>query len=383
MSIVKKSCNKDKKTDCLINALSLGISTNLSKEDLRKSIEALPMLSRQASHNDFASPSQSQVKDKPKTTQEICGHKQSRSSKSLNQNMLFLKTSPGCYLQNQVWMKSQGDLFHTVLPFSGTWMKQGIMLSGQCWELQIAERHTKGKGSGFWPTPNVCGNYNRKGVSKTSGDGLATKVKVFGFWRTPHASDGEGGIMEIREGVSGHYKLRDHVQIKNRTFWPMPRAGNPGSRPNLKGGKILAEEVKKWPTPTTRDYKDTGNLENVEENCLLGRAVVKRKWATPRQFMYKDATTDRNKSNLGEQVQGQLNPDWVEWLMGWPVGWSSLEPTIELFWLDWDIDPADKGNIPRVATKIKDRVNRLKAIGNGQVPRCAATAWEILIKYVR
>ena len=26
-------------------------------------------------------------------------------------------------------------------------------------------------------------------------------------------------------------------------FWPTPRAGNPGSRPNGKGGKILAEEV--------------------------------------------------------------------------------------------------------------------------------------------
>ncbi len=36
------------------------------------------------------------------------------------------------------------------------------------------------------------------------------------------------------------------------------------------------------------------------------------------------------------------------------------------------------GIIPRVATNIKDRVNRLKAIGNGQVPQVAALAWEIL-----
>ena len=36
------------------------------------------------------------------------------------------------------------------------------------------------------------------------------------------------------------------------------------------------------------------------------------------------------------------------------------------------------GPIPRVATGIKDRVNRLKAIGNGQVPQCMATAWNIL-----
>lgn len=30
----------------------------------------------------------------------------------------------------------------------------------------------------LWPTPTVCGNHNRKGASATSGDGLATAVKV-------------------------------------------------------------------------------------------------------------------------------------------------------------------------------------------------------------
>ena len=49
-------------------------------------------------------------------------------------------------------------------------------------------------------------------------------------------------------------------------------------------------------------------------------------WPTPRQFMYKDATTDRGKGNLGEKVGGQLNPTWVEWLMGWPIGWTDLKP---------------------------------------------------------
>ncbi|KJH67258.1 hypothetical protein UF16_11095 [Chromobacterium violaceum] len=23
---------------------------------------------------------------------------------------------------------------------------------------------------------------------------------------------------------------------------------------------------------------------------------------------------------------GQLNPEWVEWLMGWPIGWTGLKP---------------------------------------------------------
>jgi hypothetical protein len=29
----------------------------------------------------------------------------------------------------------------------------------------------------IYPTPTVCGNYNKKGASKTSGDGLATVVR--------------------------------------------------------------------------------------------------------------------------------------------------------------------------------------------------------------
>jgi len=40
----------------------------------------------------------------------------------------------------------------------------------------------------------------------------------------------------------------------------------------------------------------------------------------------------------------------------------------------WKVEP----NVPRVADGVAARVDRLKAIGNGQVPLCAATAWELL-----
>lgn len=78
------------------------------------------------------------------------------------------------------------------------------------------------------------------------------------------------------------------------------------------------------------------------------------------------------------EPSGQLSPDWVEWLMGWPIGWTRLEP-IELDERGWETDPADDpGDIPRVATGIKARADRLKAIGNGQVPQAAELAWRIL-----
>jgi hypothetical protein len=41
-------------------------------------------------------------------------------------------------------------------------------------------------------------------------------------------------------------------------------------------------------------------------------------------------------------------------------------------------DSSWENAIPRVDRDIQARVERLKAIGNGQVPLCAATAWELL-----
>ena len=29
---------------------------------------------------------------------------------------------------------------------------------------------------------------------------------------------------------------------------------------------------------------------------------------------------------MGAANGGHLNPTWVEWLMGWPVGWTDLKP---------------------------------------------------------
>lgn len=43
----------------------------------------------------------------------------------------------------------------------------------------------------------------------------------------------------------------------------------------------------------------------------------------------------------------------------------------------WKSEPEE---VPRVASGVKDRVSRLKALGNGQVPRVVATAFKILTR---
>ena len=248
---------------------------------------------------------------RPKTMSVTCGLKQFASLE---------KSSPdGAY-----WRTSQVCLLPSISErYSATWPKAGMIVSG------VGYRQPK------WE--------QRIGVI------------AFGYWRTPHASDGEGGVMEMREGADGHYKLRDHVQPKNKHAWPTPTGTErSGTNPNTGKGEGLSKTAKNWPTASTRDYKDTGDCANVPVNCLLGRAVEP------------------------SIAQGSLNPDWVEWLMGWGIGWTSLEPIQELNLLGWETDPADSGTIPRIGTGIPDRVNRLKAIGNGQVPQCVAAAWRLL-----
>jgi len=98
----------------------------------------------------------------------------------------------------------------------------------------------------------------------------------------------------------------------SQEMWPTPTSstGGPSKNPNNPrgehGGNPLATAVAMWPTPRARDWKMTGDVANwaesaIGDECL--RRAVGRKEATP----------------------GSLNPQWVEWLMGYPEGWTDLK----------------------------------------------------------
>ena len=171
------------------------------------------------------------------------------------------------------------------------------------------------------PTPTVHGNYNRAGASPTSGNGLATFVSLFPM---PTATNTKA--VHMRGADKG--KPRE-----SRNYLPTI--------------------AKLYPTPASRDYR------------------------SPNAKPYADRGGGKKGEQLPNFVGGQLNPDWVEWLMGWPIGWTSLDQLTEIRPHDWSLEPPD---VPRVATGIPARVDRLKALGNGQVPQCAAEAWTQLHK---
>jgi hypothetical protein len=73
-----------------------------------------------------------------------------------------------------------------------------------------------------------------------------------------------------------------------------------------------------WPTPLATE---------AEKNPTTG--LTRAFWATPTSLDWRSGkasqqTMERNRRPLSEQVGGQLNPRWVEWLMGFPFGWTAL-----------------------------------------------------------
>jgi hypothetical protein len=65
-------------------------------------------------------------------------------------------------------------------------------------------------------------------------------------WPTPLSRDWKDGAKippSVRKGTKGHSLATKVLEEEEKIMWPTPRASNPGSRPNGKGGKILSEEV--------------------------------------------------------------------------------------------------------------------------------------------
>lgn len=198
----------------------------------------------------------------------------------------------------------------------------------------IPVRDSVGSGE-FWPTPSVHGNYNRRGLSKNSGDGLATAVRM---WRTPDASCGERGTHSpegLRKRMERGMPLRINNQVaeaeRDGKMWRTPQASE-----GEHGG------------PNARDSAGGAHLSAQAHTASGG---------------------------------GQLSPLWVEILMGYPLGWTDPDCDDPEPWPGW---PAMMGERqcpyepPRTCTGIPHRAARLKALGNAVVPAQAYPFFEAI-----
>jgi hypothetical protein len=88
-----------------------------------------------------------------------------------------------------------------------------------------------------------------------------------------------------------------------------------------------------WASPNARDWKDSGASQGKRKSPNLGTQVH---WPTPRTKgmcggtgswdLLNKNTTVQEARLMGAGNGGKLNPTWVEWLMGWPLGWTDLKP---------------------------------------------------------
>jgi hypothetical protein len=115
--------------------------------------------------------------------------------------------------------------------------------------------------------------------------------------------------------------------------WPTPRAEDSESSGAHRGvPDTLTSAVRTWPTPCSRDGK--GAFSNHTQGGRDLSEAVKEEWPTPTVAIATGGQTSRGGDRKDEMLltgmaaassehaDGKLNPDWVETLMGLPIGWT-------------------------------------------------------------
>jgi len=202
------------------------------------------------------------------------------------------------------WKTHQCSLLGDLEPFLETWPQWGLMRDGECWEQRMLEQTIRGTESGL--SPNGVDSFhtpNTTGLDGGSNSRKALRKKIERL-PTPQSTDYRD------KPTSKSWKAKGGVNF------------------SLANPEIQAM----WPTPNARDWKDSQTAGNRKSP---GLGVVAH-WPTPRTKgmcggsgswdLLKKNTTVEEARLMGAGNGGQLNPTWVEWLMGWPQGWTDLKP---------------------------------------------------------
>lgn len=147
--------------------------------------------------------------------------------------------------------------------------KQGMMLNGQLFQQEMWEAVTFENVCGSLPTPNTMDHLPPRGL-----DSMIKQTQVHRKGRTKLAN--------LREAV------------------------------NPQAVKLFNElQQLRLPTPTSRDWKDSG------ENMNYKKAAEKKRLAGVLNHTHSDLT--------GEDMT--LNPAFLEEMMGFPAGWTQIGET--------------------------------------------------------
>lgn len=199
---------------------------------------------------------------------------------------------PACLRQSELF-----DLEESSSKTSQGIYRWGCSTSCPIWKAAVTERR---------------GAVTRRRLSALHTDGSESSSSG---WPTPDCTmrPHEGNVRLLRKGVEQGMDKAEADAMLGRDIgkpqgklaaWPTPRSSTGGADPHSrKTGKNLQHAVN-WPTPVARDHKDGTATYDVPTNGHLGRAAPRDPTSHP----------------------GQLNPDWVEMLMGYPIGWTDCAP---------------------------------------------------------
>mgnify|MGYP007080176308 CR=1 FL=1 len=122
-------------------------------------------------------------------------------------------------------------------------------------------------------------------------------------------------------------------------YWPTPRNNTTGG-PELMGGSKAAradgrEASRDWPTPTRCASRTTHAVANpTKQRPSLSGQAQEQDWSAADSSSPPDQPTPTpgaGSSATAPTSLRLLNADFVDWLQGWPIGWTDLDsPATEL-----------------------------------------------------
>ncbi len=171
--------------------------------------------------------------------------------------------------------------------------------------------------SSCWPTA-IASCHTGPGGERDGGPNLQTRAAPWPTATDARASGAAGYSTE--SGRHSGMTLTD-AAVRLRT-WPTPRAsdgtkGGPNQRGSA-GDLMLPSAAAQWPTPSARGWKSGQASEETHARNSRPLNEVACRSFPPSQTTAMLGT----ESSPSAQTSPQLNPAFVEWLMGWPEGWT-------------------------------------------------------------